>query len=236
MNSIKAGCKFCISLPMEIIKTTKACTPCRLLVTDIYPSPARAAELPKLSPVQETKLKYLTLAALARTARILPYSRLQMTLDIHVIRDLEDLIIDAMYQDVIRGKLDQQRSTFEVEWSMGRDVKSEGVNDILVALNNWSRMTGALLESMDRKIKKIKDEQVDNDTQRTKQNALLRETIKEISEKSQPSAANRSGRKGRDAMGTFGDAMEIDDRGVLTSGPRGSGQGQGASSSRLQSV
>jgi len=196
---------------------------------------ARAPEFPKLSQTQETKLKYLTLVTLAGTARILPYSRLQETLDIHIIRDLEDLIIDAMYQDLIRGKLDQQQSIFEVEWSMGRDVKTEEVKDILAALSNWSRMTGALLESMDKKIKKIKEEQLENDNLRIRQNVLLRENIKEVSEKVQPPTANRTGRKGRvgEAIpGLYGDVMEIDDRGGLMPSPRAFGQG--SSSSRLQ--
>jgi len=196
---------------------------------------ARAAELPKLSAVQETKLKYLTLATLARAARILPYSRLQETLDIHVIRDLEDLIIDAMYQDVIRGKLDQQQSTFEVEWSMGRDVKSDEVKDILAALNNWSRMTGALLQSMDKKIKKIKEEQTENDTLQKKQNTLLRDNIKEVSEKIQPPGQTRPPRsKGRAGEGSFTDAMEIDDRGGLLSGARALGQGSSGSKPQEQ--
>jgi COP9 signalosome complex subunit 7 len=179
-----------------------------------------SSKLPLLSTVQETKLKYLSLATLARSARILPYPRLQESLDIHVIRDLEDLIIDAMYQDVVRGKLDQQRSTFAVEWSMGRDTRTEDIQGILEALNNWGRMTGALLESMDNKIKKIKDEQAESESLRNKHNVILRENVKEVSEKIQTPTSNRSTRKGRNGESLFGDAMDIDERAVPGSGPR----------------
>jgi len=192
---------------------------------------ARSESLPKLSVPQETKLKYLSLATLARSSRLLPYSRLQEALDIHVIRDLEDLIIDAMYQDVIRGKLDQQRSTFEVEWTMGRDMKAEEVQNLLAALGNWSRMTGALLEAMDKKIKKIKVEQAETDSLRNKNNATLRENVKEISEKIQPTTAQRSARKGRpgESIGGFNDPMDIDERGI-TSGPGTRGPGSASTS------
>src|SRR6202012_5142873 len=102
-----------------------------------------------------------------------------------VIRDLEDLIIDAMYQDVIRGKLDQQRETFEVEWSMGRDVRPEDMQELLAALNNCNRFIGALWVSMDNRIRKIKEEQAESERLKSKQNVILRDHIKEISEKIQ---------------------------------------------------
>jgi COP9 signalosome complex subunit 7 len=160
---------------------------------------------------------------------------LQEALDIHVLRDLEDLIIDAMYQDVVRGKLDQQQGMFEVEWAMGRDMKTEEIQGLLIALNNWSRMAGALLESMDKKIKKIKVEQAEGDSLRTKNNAILRERIKEVSERIQPPTANRTARKGRigePSAGSLGDAMDVDDRGIPGLSPRNAGSA--SSSLRIQ--
>ena len=53
------------------------------------------------------------------------------------IRDLEDLIIDAIYLDVIRGKLDQKEQQFEVEYTMGRDLAAGKVENVLVALQAW---------------------------------------------------------------------------------------------------
>jgi len=58
-------------------------------------------------------------------------------LDITTIRELEDLIIDAMYQDVLRGKLDQKDQQLEVEYTMGRDLRPGQLEDILAALKNW---------------------------------------------------------------------------------------------------
>jgi hypothetical protein len=53
------------------------------------------------------------------------------------IRDLEDLIIDAIYLDVIRGKLDQKDQQFEVEYTMGRDLASGKIESVLAALQAW---------------------------------------------------------------------------------------------------
>ena len=53
------------------------------------------------------------------------------------IRELEDLIIDAIYLDVLRGKLDQNKAQFEVEYTMGRDLEAGKLENVLVALQNW---------------------------------------------------------------------------------------------------
>jgi len=53
------------------------------------------------------------------------------------IRDLEDLIIDAIYLDVIRGKLDQKEQQLEVEYTMGRDLPPGKVENVLAALQAW---------------------------------------------------------------------------------------------------
>jgi COP9 signalosome complex subunit 7 len=53
------------------------------------------------------------------------------------IRDLEDLIIDAIYLDILRGKLDQKEQQLEVEYTMGRDLEPGKIEDVLAALTNW---------------------------------------------------------------------------------------------------
>ena len=53
------------------------------------------------------------------------------------IRELEDLIIDAIYLDIVRGKLDQREQQFEVEYTMGRDLEPGKLEQLLVSLQNW---------------------------------------------------------------------------------------------------
>lgn len=69
--------------------------------------------------------------------RILPYSDLLSALEISNIRELEDLIIDAIYLDILRGKLDQKEQQFEVEYTMGRDLEPDSLGNLLGALQDW---------------------------------------------------------------------------------------------------
>lgn len=70
--------------------------------------------------------------------QILPYADLLQSLQMPTIRDLEDLIIDAIYLDILRGKLDQNEQQLEVEYTMGRDLEPGKVEDLLAALKSWS--------------------------------------------------------------------------------------------------
>ena len=91
--------------------------------------------LPKLTPLQLKKLKHLTIVSLAAKNRVsymytllwnrnefiylvlfwfsiqsIPYSTLQEELDIRDLRELEDLIIEAIYAGIIQAKLDQKNA------------------------------------------------------------------------------------------------------------------------------
>ncbi|ETW87729.1 hypothetical protein HETIRDRAFT_243068, partial [Heterobasidion irregulare TC 32-1] len=94
-------------------------------------------QLPPLSPAQITKLKHLSLISFAMERRILPYTDLLQALQISTIRELEDLIIDAIYLDLLRGKLDQKEQQFEVEYTMGRDIEADKIGSLLQALEDW---------------------------------------------------------------------------------------------------
>jgi COP9 signalosome complex subunit 7 len=53
------------------------------------------------------------------------------------VRELEDLIIDAIYLDILQGKLDQKEGQLEVEYTMGRDLEPGKLESILSALQDW---------------------------------------------------------------------------------------------------
>ncbi|KAH0838702.1 hypothetical protein J3R83DRAFT_7030 [Lanmaoa asiatica] len=125
--------------------------------------------LPPLSPAQITKLKYLTIVTLAterhvgpspryafvfaKTAlQILPYSLLLQELQVASIRELEDLIIDAIYLDILRGKLDQKEQQLEIEYTMGRDIEPGKLEGLLEALQNWATTTAIVLSELDQKL------------------------------------------------------------------------------------
>jgi COP9 signalosome complex subunit 7 len=115
---------------------------------------------PALTPAQLVKLKHLSIASLAMESKILPYPVLLSALDVSSIRELEDLIIDAIYQDVVRGKLDQKEHQFEVEFTMGRDIPPGQLGTLLSALQEWSARTAAVLSELDNQIQSIQSQEV----------------------------------------------------------------------------
>lgn len=50
---------------------------------------------------------------------------------------LQDLIIEVIYADIIRGKLDQKNQQLEVDYAIGRDIRQEAVPEILSVLQDW---------------------------------------------------------------------------------------------------
>ena len=93
--------------------------------------------LPELSQTALMKLRHLSIISLSSKSRTISYTTLSKELDVKNIRELEDLIIEAFYADVIKGKLDQLNNQLEIEFAIGRDVTDEQVSDILNSLDSW---------------------------------------------------------------------------------------------------
>lgn len=68
----------------------------------------------------------------------LPYSLLLQQLELKNVRELEDLLIDAVYCDIIQGKLDQRNQQVEVDCSVGRDLGPNELPNIVNTLQEWS--------------------------------------------------------------------------------------------------
>ena len=83
------------------------------------------------------KLRHLSIISLSSKGRTISYATLCAQLGINNIRELEDLIIEAFYADIIKGKLDQSNNQLEIDFSIGRDVTNEQIDDILSVLDNW---------------------------------------------------------------------------------------------------
>lgn len=67
-----------------------------------------------LSVIMCKKLQHLTIVSLAIKNKCISYNILLEELHISNVRDLEDLIIEAIYADIIHGKLDQKNKLLEV--------------------------------------------------------------------------------------------------------------------------
>ncbi|XP_047341495.1 COP9 signalosome complex subunit 7 isoform X1 [Impatiens glandulifera] len=113
-----------------------------------------AGQLPALVPDQILKLKQLTVLTLAESTKVLPYDVLMQELDVSNVRELEDFLInECMYAGIVRGKLDQLRRCFEVQFAAGRDLRPVQVDTMIETLANWLNTSDELLVSIHDKIR-----------------------------------------------------------------------------------
>lgn len=117
------------------------------------------------------------------------------------VRDLEDLIIDAIYLDIVRGKLDQKEGQFEIEYTMGRDLEPGKLEQLLVSLQNWcvsstrstryveltnecrASTTAAVLATLDNKLSELSNRTVTAKTMKEVYDRGYQSTLKEVVDK-----------------------------------------------------
>lgn len=119
----------------------------------------RQDSLPQLSAPQRHKLKQLSLVSLAATSRILRYDDLLSSLDIGDVRELEDVVIDAITNDLLNARLDQARRHVEVLDCIGRDVRKEEIGKMVDTLTKWYEDSRTVMETLDDLIKQGEKEQ-----------------------------------------------------------------------------
>uniref|UniRef100_A0A2K6FYU1 COP9 signalosome subunit 7B n=1 Tax=Propithecus coquereli TaxID=379532 RepID=A0A2K6FYU1_PROCO len=113
---------------------------------------ANKESLPELSKAQQNKLKHLTIVSLASRMKCIPYSVLLKDLEMRNLRELEDLIIEAVYTDIIQGKLDQRNQLLEVDFCIGRDIRKKDINNIVKTLHEWCDGCEAVLLGIEQQV------------------------------------------------------------------------------------
>ena len=81
------------------------------------------------------------------------YKSLMSELDIKTVRELEDLIIDCMYNDLLKGTLDQKNALLTVEYTFGRDSRAEDVDKMIKQLEDWDTQLGQAETLIERQIR-----------------------------------------------------------------------------------
>ncbi|XP_031483250.1 COP9 signalosome complex subunit 7 isoform X1 [Nymphaea colorata] len=115
---------------------------------------SNAVSLPILAPDQVRKLKQLSVLTLAETSKVLPYDQLMQELDVSNVRELEDFLInECMYAGIVRGKLDQWRRCFEVQFAAGRDLRPAQLDGMIQTLSSWLATSDNLLLTIQEKIR-----------------------------------------------------------------------------------
>ena len=148
-----------------------------------------------LSPLARRKLQLLTLASLAVHARILPYTLLLKQLQIESVRELEDLIIDGIYAQVIRGKLDQLNNRLNVEYAIARDVNPAAFNRMEDVLDKWCKNCSALLNVLKYEAIKANEQKKKGLEEQDKYDKEMLSMIKIIDLQGQGSGGGGGGRR-----------------------------------------
>ncbi|KAI8878790.1 hypothetical protein K501DRAFT_195102 [Backusella circina FSU 941] len=119
---------------------------------------AKSNELPALTASQVKKLKQLSIITLSEKSQVISYQTLQQSLEIDSIRELEDLIMDAFYQGILSGKLDQHKQQLHIMSSIGRDVRSSQLDETIDILATWSGHTQGLVDALNAKITLVQEQ------------------------------------------------------------------------------
>ncbi|KDR68808.1 hypothetical protein GALMADRAFT_231131 [Galerina marginata CBS 339.88] len=182
-------------------------------------------KLPPLNQSQIIKLKHLTIVSLAADRRILPYADLLEALDISNVRELEDLIIDAIYLDLLNGKLDQKEEQLEVSYTMGRDLEPGKLEQVLAALKDWASTTSSVLATLDGKINSIAADTAAAKFNLQEHEKILQDNLKYVHDKQKEKSLG-GGMASRRAAFQLGDrenmSMDVDE-------PDGKGKNRKAS-------
>ncbi|KAF9360880.1 hypothetical protein BGX26_007297 [Mortierella sp. AD094] len=113
--------------------------------------------LPEITESQRSKLQQLSIVTLSERARAIPYKDLLEYLEIANVRQLEDLIMDAIYQNVINANLDQKLKQVEVHSAMGRDLRPGQAQVMLRVLEDWTKTSETLLKALSTKMTQVQE-------------------------------------------------------------------------------
>ena len=107
-------------------------------------------------------------------------------LDIKDLRELEDLIIDCIYNELLKGQLDQKNKLLHVEHTYGRDVRAEDIEGMLRKLEQWDTQLEQTQRVVEKQIRGCNENVINNYERQLKLELQLNEKrdalLKAISE------------------------------------------------------
>jgi COP9 signalosome complex subunit 7 len=113
--------------------------------------------LPKLNAAQTLKLRQLSFLTLARHPSDLTYEKLLGALGLETNRELEDLVISAIYAGLVSATLDPYHKRVAVSSiSPLRDLEPNSIPAMLTTLNLWSSRCVSTLADLEKQIASIK--------------------------------------------------------------------------------
>ncbi|KAE8448566.1 hypothetical protein EG329_009447 [Mollisiaceae sp. DMI_Dod_QoI] len=116
-------------------------------------------DLPSLNEAQILKLRQLSLLTLAKNQADLSYKSLLGHLGLETARELEDLVISAIYAGLLNATLDPYHQLVAVSSVAPlRDLQPNSIPQMLNTLNEWSTRCVSTLADLERQIASIKSE------------------------------------------------------------------------------
>lgn len=116
-----------------------------------------AVTLPALNEQQTLKLRQLSLLTLARDPHNLSYAALQSALGLPDARAVEELVISAVYADLLAAQLDPRNQIVLVSSvSPLRDLAPNSIPSMLSSLQAWSSRCTSTLADLEAQIAAIK--------------------------------------------------------------------------------
>lgn len=177
-----------------------------------------------MSDAQLLKLRQLSLLSLARDRDNLSYAALQKSLGLTSTRQLEDLVISAVYAGLLHATLDPAREAVQLSSVAPlRDLQPGSIPQMLSILNNWSERCDSTLGHLDDQIKSIRAAAAARETQRhtaeKKMQALVtstRDAEKSTGKEREPLSLRKGGGISKRSMGdvapsTSQERMDVDE-------------------------
>ncbi|KAG4431860.1 hypothetical protein IFR05_012656 [Cadophora sp. M221] len=133
-----------------------------------------AADLPALNAAQTLKLRQLSFLTLAKNQADLSYKKLLESLGLETPRELEDLVISAIYAGLVSATLDPYHQVVAVSSvSPLRDLQPNSIPAMLSTLNEWSTRCVSTLADIEKQIAGIKAEAVKRHREEVEWNAQV---------------------------------------------------------------
>ncbi|RCI12900.1 hypothetical protein L249_1346 [Ophiocordyceps polyrhachis-furcata BCC 54312] len=176
---------------------------------------ALASELPSLDDAQILKLRQLSLLTLARDRENLYYDRLQQALNISSARQLEDLVIKAVYQGLLSATLDPARQAVRVtSVAPLRDLRPGSIPELISALNKWSSRCTSTLGTIESNMATFRSSLATRAAEERAEEEKLRRFMAELREPDKSLESSRRGPGKRamvDQAVTSAETMELDE-------------------------
>ncbi|KAM0255694.1 hypothetical protein ACHAQJ_005538 [Trichoderma viride] len=141
------------------------------------------ADLPTLNDTQILKLRQLSLLSLASDRSSLSYDALQKALGLSSAREVEDLVITAIYAGLLHATLDPARQAIQVTGIAPlRDLAPGTIPDMMSALQNWAGRCQSTLGDLEEQIKSIRDAATIREKEKRASDKKLQALVDSVSE------------------------------------------------------